>query len=680
MIRKEFRSFELLCDDLKYSCQAPCSVYSVLSSAKADLSVAHSRVAFETEIMIDESALAMNNIYLFIRGIRGIADVFVGNKLVLTTDDKTPTYTLDIRESLHVGSNILSVRFDANNEDDLVYSGIGSAFEIVHFDNTIIENLALEQTHTGEGVHIDVKLDLLGDADNVRAIATLVSPTGQIYYAGLTKGRGSILVKDPLYWWPKGLGVQNIYRLTVNLYGESSIEDSFEVRMGLRTVCLDRNENSSLLSINGVKFLPMGATYSTEEYSDLTTLAKKAETFVTAASKAGFNCLVIPADSARPCERFYELCDLHGILIIEEHNKLDEATLLNLDRNRHHASFGIVDIIGESIERDDLRNFERRLPALAYKLMDSSPKYVNSPALPSMKTLGETIPKEECSLFSKPIEDIAEPGAIKNMLMAVADRYPYPSDLSKFAYASALSAVNAVGESIRQSRMSMGESGRAVFNRLCDFSMTISPSAIDCKDRWKPLQYYSSRHFAPLAVYADAAEGRVVFSTSNLRRHDFIGTLEYRIADASNYTIYKASEEIEVSAHSARKLFTRDLSEYINGHEQEYYLEYYLKESSSAISKKTLLFVPEKHFAFKKPKLKTVITGKEKSFSVTISSDVFVKDLEIDFEGIDVALSDNYIDLTSEAPVKISFEVLRGVESSYHLKDIFRTRSVVDLK
>ena len=65
---------------------------------------------------------------------------------------------------------------------------------------------------------------------------------------------------------------------------------------------------------------------------------------------------------------------------------------------------------------------------------------------------------------------------------------------------------------------------------------------------------------------------------------------------------------------------------------------------------------------------------------MTISSDVFVKDLEVEFEGMDVTLSDNYIDLTSEAPVKISVEALGGVQSSYHMKDAFRTRSVVDLK
>ncbi len=680
MIRKELRSFELVCEGGSYHCQAPCSVHSVLSSIGADIKLVGSRATFKTEIVVDDVALSMKNIYLFIRGIRGEADVFLGNKLILTTDDKTPVYTVDVKDVLHSGSNILSVRFDSISDDDMLYSGISDSFELVRFNHTIIKNLHLEQTHSNEGVQLDIKLDLLGDFENIRAIASLTSPTGQMYYSGLTKGSGSILVRDPLYWWPRGMGVQNIYRLAVNLYGENDIEDSFAMRIGLRTVTTGKSENGALLLVNGCKFLPMGATYSTEEYSELTTMAKKAETFVRAAAMAGFNCLVIPLDSARPCERFYELCDSYGILIIEEHKKIDESTILTLDRNRHHACFGLIDIIGEDVGRDVIRMVERRLPGLAYTVKPSAPRYVKSPAFPSMKTIATVVPEEERSLFSRSIESIAEPHAIKGMLMAVADRYPYPSDLSKFAYASALSAVNVVGESIKKSRMTMGESGRAVFNRLCDFSMTISPSAIDCNNRWKPLQYYSSRHFAPLALYAEADGGRVVFSASNLRRHDFIGTIEYRIANASNYTIYKASEQVEISATSAGKLFTRDLGEYIEGHEQEYYLEYYLSEAASPISKKTLLFVPEKHFAFKKPKFKTVVSGKDRSFSVTLSSDVFVKDLEVDFDGVDAVFSDNYIDLTSEAPVKISFEVIGGIQSSYNLKDLFRPRSVFDLK
>ena len=54
--------------------------------------------------------------------------------------------------------------------------------------------------------------------------------------------------------------------------------------------------------------------------------------------------------------------------------------------------------------------------------------------------------------------------------------------------------------------------------------------------------------------------------------------------------------------------------------------------------------------------------------------------MEIDFDGVDVVLDNNYIDLTSEAPVKLNFTVIGGMETSYHLKDALNIRSVYDLK
>jgi beta-mannosidase len=200
------------------------------------------------------------------------------------------------------------------------------------------------------------------------------------------------------------------------------------------------------------------------------------------------------------------------------------------------------------------------------------------------------------------------------------------------------------------------------------------------RGRWKPLQYYSARYFAPVVLYADYKNGSVDFSLSCHRRLDFVGTLEYRIADASNYTIYKNTLDIEVSSMTAEKIHTAELGDYISGHEREYYLEYLIKEGDYVVSRDTLLFVPEKHFAFKKPSFKTVITGQDRRFSITIASDVFVKDMEIDFDGIDAVLEDNYFDMTSDAPIKINITVTGGMETAYRLKDALEVRCVYDLK
>ena len=677
MVKREIKSFELKTEGGSYSCSTPCSVRSALAAAGENIGNIGSRVSFDANIFVDDTSLAMRNFYLRIRGIKRPAKVFLGDRMICECDGVTPVYNVSVAGLLTKGDNCLSVRFDANDGGDLSYAGLSESFEILRFSSAIIDGISLTQQHEEGAVTLGIKLDLIGDSRAVRAVATLVSSAGQIYYAGLTGGAGSIVIRDPLYWWPKGLGVQNLYRLTVNLYGDSDIEDTAEMRIGLRTV---ETADGKTLLVNGCEMIPMGAVYIPEGDPDFTLADRRVEGQITAAAMAGYNCLIIPLSSPTPPKKFYELCDIHGIAVIEEHSVVDGAAVDSLRRRVHHACLCLIDLIKSEQSPIYEVRIKDALPGLKSVTYSSLPEYISSPALPSMKSIRAVIPEGERSLFSRSVEAIAEDGAIKDMLMSVADRYPYPADLSGFAYASALASAHRVGEAVKNSRMSRGRSGRGVFNRISDATLAISPSAIDYRGRWKPLQYYCSRYFAPLALYAEAEGGAVKFLVSNLRRTDLIGTLEYRVADGSNYTIFKASEPVEISAMTEGEIHTVDLGEVILGHESEYYLEYYLKEGSSQISKGTLLFLPEKHFDFKKPFIKAEITGQDRRFSLTLSSNVFVKDLEMDIDGVDAVFSDNYIDLTSEAPVKIDFTVTGPSQTAYHLKDVLELRSVWDLK
>ena len=676
MVRKEIKNFELIVLDEKLSCSVPCSVRSALSTKGKKPESLGDAVRFEANIHVDDVSLAMKNFYIRLRGINRKAVVYLGEEKLASLDGVTPIYNINLAGRLSKGDNRLSVRFDAA-DGDLAYAGISESFELLRFSSAIIDRVELTQKHEDGAVTLGINLDLIGNPASVRAVATLVSATGQIYYAGLTGGKGSIIVRDSLYWWPRGMGVQNLYRLTVNLYGDTDIDDTAEMRIGLRTI---ESDDGNTVFVGGCEMIPMGALYIADGDPDFASANDRAEAHIMAAAKSGYNCLVIPQSSPTPTDRFYELCDIHGIMVIEEHSVIDGSVVDSLRHRVHHPSLCLIDLLSS----ENIRIYESRmkdaLPGLKYVILDSFPEYISSHSLPSMKSIRALIPEGERNLFSKSIEDMSEEGAIKDMLMSVADRYPYPKDLSAFGYASALASAHRVGEVMKNSRLSRGKTGRAVFNRISDTSLVISPSAIDYRGRWKPLQYYCSRFFAPVSLYAENKGGVVKFSASNIRRHDFIGTLEFRVADASNYTIFKSSVPVELLSMTEGEIHTADLSEVVGGHERDYYLEFYLKEGAGPVSKGTLLFVPEKHFNFKKPFIKTEIKGSDRQFSITISVTNFVKDLEICFDGVDAVFSDNYLDFTSEAPVKIDCRVTDTPQTTYHLNEKLELHSVWDLK
>lgn len=679
MVRREIKNFEMKTGGLNLACQAPMTLYSVLNEQEYSRSDIAGEVDFCAEVFADEAALAAKHTCIRIRGIKQPAKLYLNDVFVGDIDGESPVHTFMVSGRFVHGSNMLSVRFLLAECTRPGLIGIFTPPEILRFSGAIIDRVHLIQTHEDGKVDLSIKVDTLGSAENVRAVATLVSSSGQIYYAGLTRGKGNIMISDPLYWWPRGFGVQNLYKLTVNLYGEVEVEDSAEMKIGLRTVMTSKAADGSELLINGVRFLPMGATYLADDTPDVSTYLKKEEASVTSAAMSSYDALVLPSGAVRPSERFFELCDIHGIVVIDEIDALTDASLERISRLSHHASYGILDIVCTENIEEIAERLNDTVPNLEFSLLDEAPKYISAPSLPSEKTLRTVVPEGERNLFSYSVEAVAEGDAIGKMLLAVAQNYPYPNSLSDFAYASALAAAKQVGRKIKECRMSLGASGRAIFERLGDSAVAISPSAIDSFARWKPLQYYSARHFSQVALYAEVTPSGILFSVSNERKVDFIGTIEYRIADASNVTIYKNSEACEFTAMAARKLFTRDLSEYIKGHEREYYLEYYLKEGSSIISRNTLLFVPEKHFKFEEANIKAEIAGTDRRFTMTLTSDKFAKDVELDFVGTDAIFSDNYIDLTSDSPVKISITITSGIETAYHLNDALKIRSVRDL-
>lgn len=677
MVRLEVKSFMLELNSGSVMLSPPFSLASAVDSGVVSLGELGETVTFTAEVETDAIALSMKNIYLKLGRLSAPCDVLVNGTVVGRADGEHLSYVFNASEALKEGENKLSLVFDSKCDPRDV--GVFSPVEIVRFNNAIIDKVTLNQKHDGGAVTVGIRVDLLGNTENVRAVATLTSPVGQMYYAGLTRGKGSITIPDPLYWWPHGHGVQNLYKVTVNLYGEVDIEDTAEMRIGLRTVETLRSLDGSALSVNGASILPMGAVYRPERDLSLYENAKRIDAFITYAAMANYNTVVIPVGSTRPIDKFYELCDLHGIMVIEEISEVSPGYLDTLERISHHPSLALVDIRDGSkvLEITDAINLAS--PELGFSIAKDFAKYSAHPSLPCTKTLNSAISRKGRNPTSREMEKISDTQTTSKMLAGIVEKYPYPAGLEDLSYVSQLAQASKISGFIKTMRLSEGAAGRAVFDGLGDSKIVASPSAIDSAARRKALGFYAHKFFSPIALYADNDNGKILFSVSSQRKLDFSGTLEYRIADAKNVTIYRNTEELEFEGMSTKKLFTRDLSEYIKGHEQEYYLEYILRESTSVIYSDVLLFVPEKHFAFEDPDISFDITGSDKRFSITLTAKAFAKDVELCFDGVDGVLSDNYVCLTQNSPIKLTLNVWSGIETARNLKNALEIRSIYDL-
>ena len=77
------------------------------------------------------------------------------------------------------------------------------------------------------------------------------------------------MIEEPMLWWPRGYGEQNLYTVRVEALVKEQVQDVWERRIGLRTMGMkiekDQWGESFAHEVNGVAVFAMGADYIPED-------------------------------------------------------------------------------------------------------------------------------------------------------------------------------------------------------------------------------------------------------------------------------------------------------------------------------------------------------------------------------------------------------------------------------
>ena len=674
MTKQQIKEFILTWDGGQRECLAPVSL---CSDKGAELPSG----TLTAKFTVQKTAAELKYSYIRINDAVGIREVKVSGSTVFEGNFSGRVLNLNVKDKIVSGSQCeMEISF-SQIEGYHLCAGLFGSVELVRFNGAIIDRVEVKQGFDGSSATLGIALDMLGGSDNVRAVATLVSSSGQIFYGGITRGRGTISVKDPLYWWPKNMGVQNLYKLTVNIYGDTEIEDTAELKVGIRRV--SAQDDKAAFDILGASFLPMGAIYTPERRCDPELSRVRESAFLNSAARVGINALIVQGEDILPDDNFFELCDAHGIAVIREirSSLLEEngEELELLARIGHHPSMMLYQIIHDTGNASQLKERVLRVaPGVAVRIMDKPIKYAGASQLPSDKVLDKLLSKRERNLFSRKMEEIGA-GELLPMIKRCSERMPYASGFDEFMYVSSVCAADEISEKMVEARLRRGDK-LPIYDGLGETVDGLCRAGMDSMAVWRATQYKASRFFAPTLLHAEyLGDGRVLFYISNERRQSFAGTMEYRIVSSDNLTVHRGSAPAVIERNSARLILERDLGDYIIGHEDEYYLECYLKDSLGTYSQNVTLFVPEKHFKFEDPKIKAEIVGSERRFSITLKAEAFARDIEISFGKYDAVLYDNYFDITSPSPMRISFTLTGAMSNAEELMSELKIRSVYDI-
>ena len=744
--------------------RVPCSMYSVLlehgliddpyyrDNGKRLRELSLGSCTFTAEFGVSDLTLSRKKQLLRFNCLDTLCEIELNGRKIADTDNMHRIYTLDVGGILSAGKNVLKIRIRSAADDKdgqsrkaryasgcewlpaLSDMGIMREVELISFDTGMIERVKVRQIH-GEGeVRLDLTLHTSGSDELFRAVATLVSPAGNVFYSGLIAGKGTITVTNPNLWWPNGLGAQNLYKLTVNLYSDTEICDSREMKIGLRTLTLVEGAKESLnLAVNGVSFFSRGANYIPEDSIIPRLSRERTRRLLEDARAANFNTVRVLGGAYYPPDYFFESCDELGLVVWQDIEGVCDCispteSLLenfgeelkdNLTRIAHHPSLGVVlgsgtaPLTGGEAPTDSTEQGDNILTALLKEYLpdtvyweypteddDSSPQkeeadnlpdgvfrlfgFPEHPCtltLPSEKTAVAFAEEDDLNVFSPVLEwhrsrSSSDGGCNLTDYLSKAHRYPY--SFGSLAYMTQLVLAESVRLTVERMRRERGGCMSSIYWQLNDCWPAISPSGIDYFGRWKALHYLAKRFYAPVLVSASVDGTRVTFNLSNEKRVAFDGSFSYSVVDNRQRTVFKDSFPISVLPMSAANILTTDLYSLISGHESEYVLVYSVSDGLAAKSQGTYKFAQPKSFDFIKPTFTSEISGSGTDFYLTLTSDVYAASVELDFSELDAVFDDNYFDLPGGVPCRVHFRT-RDVTNLDALTRQLRIRSVYDI-
>lgn len=387
------------------SCQAPCTMYSVLLdhgkipdpfyglNERELQHLGEKDCTFESVFTADAETLDRDFVELVFHGLDTICHIHLNGECLDRVKNMHRTYIYNVKDLLRPGENRLRLEFKSPvqyfteeqrkhylymNDGDTIPGtahlrtamyqsgwdwgptlpdmGIFRNVELRAFDTNRLDYVLVSQKHHDGVVDVLIRSDAAYEGDyEIRARLDGKQVT-------LKDGEGTIRVEHPKLWWVRGFGEQPLYDLDVELIADGQVIDTDHRRIGLRTLTVstqvdeDKKGSEFAFVINGHKIFSMGANYIPMDNLLSRVTPERQDVLIRQAVDANFNTLRVWGGGYYPEDHFYDLCDELGIMVWQDFmvacaniwltqemaEEFTSEAIDNLKRLHHHASLGIL--------------------------------------------------------------------------------------------------------------------------------------------------------------------------------------------------------------------------------------------------------------------------------------------------------------------------------------------------
>jgi beta-mannosidase len=226
--------------------------------------------------------------------------------------------------------------------------------------------------------------------------------------------------------------------------------------------------------------------------------------------------------------------------------------------------------------------------------------------------------------------------------------YPEPKDFSSFLYVSQVLQAEGIKIGAEHFRRSRPETMGSIFWQLNDCWPVASWSSIDYYGRWKALQYYARRFYAPILVSPHVENGSLKVYVVSDETKARAATLRVRLMNFDGKVLIEDTRTVEV-AQLVSKVYLdwplKKLSDAGAANTSQVFVVADVAAGGTQLSRNLAYLAPVKEVHLKDAALKVETTGANGNYKISVSSSVLARDVYISFGQLDVKLSDNYFDL-----------------------------------
>ena len=303
-------------------------------------------------------------------------------------------------------------------------------------------------------------------------------------------------------------------------------------------------------------------------------------------------------------------------------------------------------------------------------------------SFPEMKTVETfTQPEDRANIFT-PVMLIHQKNNEGNDIIHnyLLKDYSEPKDFPSFLYVSQVLQAEGIKIGAEHFRRSRPETMGSIFWQLNDCWPVASWSSMDYQGRWKALQYYAKRFYAPILVSPHVEEGAVKVYVVSDKTEARQATLRVRLMDFDGKVLLEEKRAIEVAPLTSAVVLEwplKKLADAGGADTSRVFVVAELSGGAETASRNLAYLAPVKEIHLKPATLKVETAGAIGGYKVRITSPVLARSVYLSFGKVEAEVSDNYFDIlpgeTVEVTVKsaASLETLKAELKVVSLTDAF---------